>query len=504
MSDADTPSRRDFFRIAGGAALGAWLVPNSETVESWQGAAALALRFGYAAITWEGHDVQAIDDVAAVGFKGIQLRSPILEKFGDTPETLRDLLHKRQLMMVAMSSGNLRIDPTVEAEELAKHTHNAKFVKDVGGLYLQIIDEGPKRSVTAADYKRLGVLLSELGKRTATLGIPLIYHHHMNSLGERPEEISAILEATDPAHVKLLLDVAHYQQGGGDPVRAVRQYHDRIQLLHIKDVVSPAPGATGDVSRSYQFVELGRGTVDLKGVFAAIKEVGFAAGRSSSSTKCPIHRGRRRTARLSAATTCATRSASPSELTRRETPRRRSVHQLRTYLAGAFLVAVAVSALAARESRIQVTPNEAGRRVDITIDGKPFTSYIWPTTLKKPVLYPLRSAKGTIVTRGFPLEPRPGERVDHPHHAGLWFNYGDVNGLDFWNNSDAIPTEQGSKMGTILHRRIVEAQGRRRSGELTVEMEWVAADGKPLLREHTQFVFRGDGDVADASIASRP
>ena len=71
---------------------------------------------------------------------------------------------------------------------------------------------------------------------------------------------------------------------------------------------------------------------------------------------------------------------------------------------------------------------------------------------------PLRTAKGTLVTRGYPLEPRKGERVDHPHHVGLWFNHGDVNGLDFWNNSDAIPAEQAPKMGTIVHRQIVEAK----------------------------------------------
>src|SRR5262249_45594636 len=173
-----------------------------------------AIRFGYAAITWEGNDLQAIDDVAAVGFRGIQLRSPILERFGDTPNALRTLLQKRQLTMVALSSGNLRIDPAVEADELAKHPDHAKFVKGVGGLYLQIIDERPKRAVTAADFRRLGLLMSELGKRTAALGIPLVYHHHMNSLGERPEEIAQILDAADPTYVKLLLDVAHYQQGG--------------------------------------------------------------------------------------------------------------------------------------------------------------------------------------------------------------------------------------------------------------------------------------------------
>src|SRR5215213_8080239 len=64
---------------------------------------------------------------------------------------------------------------------------------------------------------------------------------------------------------------------------------------------------------------------------------------------------------------------------------------------------------------VEVIPKETDRRVDILVGGKPFTSYVWPTTLKKPVLFPLRSANGVVVTRGYPLEPRPGERVDHPH-----------------------------------------------------------------------------------------
>src|SRR5580700_6334485 len=117
-------------------------------------------------------------------------------------------------------------------------------------------------------------------------------------------------------------------------------------------------------------------------------------------------------------------------------------------LAGAFCFVVAaafvvcgVVANPKAVNRILVIANEQERRVDVTIDGKPFTSYIWPTTLKKPVLYPLRTARGTIITRGYPLEQRPGERIDHPHHAGLWFNYENVNGLDFWNNSDAIKAE---------------------------------------------------------------
>ena len=142
--------------------------------------------------------------------------------------------------------------------------------------------------------------------------------------------------------------------------------------------------------------------------------------------------------------------------------------------------------------QVTVTPNEAARRVDVAIDGRPFTSYIWPERVKKPVLDPIRSANGTPVTRGWPLNPRPGERVDHPHHVGLWFNYESVNGVDFWNNSDALKPDDAAKMGTIFHRRIVSAKSGGDRGELVTDMDWVLPGGKTLLRERAQFFFSGD------------
>ena len=132
-----------------------------------------------------------------------------------------------------------------------------------------------------------------------------------------------------------------------------------------------------------------------------------------------------------------------------------------SFLAASLVVGLAVvpSAFAAATGKgVEVIANEAVRRVDVTIDGKPFTSYIWPTTLKKPVLYPLIDSDGVTVTRGYPLAPLAGERVDHPHHAGMWFNYGNANGFDFWNNSDAIKPEQRPKMGTVVHTRIVSTK----------------------------------------------
>ena len=138
---------------------------------------------------------------------------------------------------------------------------------------------------------------------------------------------------------------------------------------------------------------------------------------------------------------------------------------------------------------VNVTINEAERRVDVTMDGKPFTSYIWPTTLKKPVLFPLITDEGITVTRGYPLEPRPGERVDHPHHAGLWFNYGNANGFDFWNNSDAIEPANRSKMGDVVFKKILSAHTGADRGELDVESVWVTGRNEPILDQTTHYVF---------------
>ena len=164
------------------------------------------------------------------------------------------------------------------------------------------------------------------------------------------------------------------------------------------------------------------------------------------------------------------------------------------WVCAAILTAIVVVPLKSAGG-VEVKVNEAARRVDVTIDGQPFTSYVWPDTLKKPVLYPLRTAKGTLVTRGFPLDPRKGERVDHPHHVGLWLNHGDVNNLDFWNNSDAIKAADAPKMGTILHRKVLEARGGPDEGVLAVETAWVTPDNKELLKEVTRFVFRGGADA---------
>lgn len=156
-------------------------------------------------------------------------------------------------------------------------------------------------------------------------------------------------------------------------------------------------------------------------------------------------------------------------------------------------VAFAGSAFA---QKVDLVRNDKDKKVEVKIDGKPFTAYYYPgeQKLKKAVLYPVMTAKGTVITRGWPLDPRAGERVDHPHHVGIWLNYEDVNGNDYWNNSDAVNHEKRS-YGTIIHTGITSVKSGKDKGELTVTADWVDKSGTLTLKEVTKYTFSGKGDT---------
>jgi hypothetical protein len=158
------------------------------------------------------------------------------------------------------------------------------------------------------------------------------------------------------------------------------------------------------------------------------------------------------------------------------------------YLIAFVLLAVFVTA---KVQNVKLVKDDAKQKVDVLIDGKLFTSYCFPSNMEKPFLFPVFAPNGSVVTRGFPLTPRKGERVDHPHQVGIWFNHGNVNGLDFWNNSSAIPSEKKNDYGHIVVKKIVKAESGIK-GTLEVISEWQDNKGNKLLTEDAVYVFSGD------------
>jgi hypothetical protein len=150
----------------------------------------------------------------------------------------------------------------------------------------------------------------------------------------------------------------------------------------------------------------------------------------------------------------------------------------------------ATEAFAQKSEPVSVTSSKTGNKVEVLIGGKPFTTFLYPDSLEKPVLYPIRTADGTVVTRGFPLAPKPGDPTDHPHHIGLWFNFENLNGLDFWNNSYAVPKEKKSAYGWIRTDRILETKNGR-VGVLSYHANWTNQQKEVILEETTRFEFSG-------------
>ena len=122
--------------------------------------------------------------------------------------------------------------------------------------------------------------------------------------------------------------------------------------------------------------------------------------------------------------------------------------------------------------------------ISVEIKGKPFTQFFIGPETNKPYLHPLRSASGKIVTRGYPMEDVPGETRDHPHHRGLWFSHGDVNGLDFWGNET-----RGPKFGRIVLAKVNGISSGKESGTIDATFAWRDPSGKVLLDETRRMTF---------------
>ena len=152
-----------------------------------------------------------------------------------------------------------------------------------------------------------------------------------------------------------------------------------------------------------------------------------------------------------------------------------------------------INAQSIKNNQVKLVRVDEKHKVDVFINGGLFTSYQYPENIEKPFLFPVNAPDGLVITRGYPIEPRKGERIDHPHHIGIWFNYGNINGVDFWNNSSAVPADKKDSYGHIVHQKIVKSISGKR-GILEVVLHWDDNKGNTLLTENTRYIFSGDGD----------
>ncbi len=131
----------------------------------------------------------------------------------------------------------------------------------------------------------------------------------------------------------------------------------------------------------------------------------------------------------------------------------------------------------------------SGKSLLVYYSNKYLATYNFSDTLYKPFFWPVKTLNGIEITRGYPLRPMIWEPVDHPHQTGIWFNFGNVNGIDFWNNSDAIPKENKHLYGKIEVDSFQIVKNNSQVVRFFTVSRWRNNEGEILLYEKTNFIL---------------
>lgn len=235
-----------------------------------------------------------LETVRDLGYTGIELGPP--GYFGADPETVGELLGSYGLELVGAFAPLRFEDEEGFREDLGFLDRTIEILAATGARG-PVVLAGAENDVRLAaagrpeathatglkgdDFKRAAERIERAADRARERGVAAAFHPHTATYIENPDEVAALLDATDPELVRLAFDTGHTVVGGGDPVELARAARDRIGHLHLKDV-DPAALArvrSGEltVEEAWDaglFCPFGEGSVDFAAVLAALQ--GFA------------------------------------------------------------------------------------------------------------------------------------------------------------------------------------------------------------------------------------
>ena len=141
-----------------------------------------------------------------------------------------------------------------------------------------------------------------------------------------------------------------------------------------------------------------------------------------------------------------------------------------------------------------------GDKVDVRVGGKPFTTYYFSKDVAKPYFQPLRTAQGTIVTRGFPIgNTVPPEHRKDPsleaHQRPMFFGHGNIDGIDFWGEAAFPDNSDDTVFGHAVLRKVGEIRSGADSGSLRAEFELADPRGRVIADMIQAFVFGGNAET---------
>jgi sugar phosphate isomerase/epimerase len=200
--------------------------------------------------------------IAAIGYREVEFAG----YFDLTPADVRAALDRHGL---AAPGAHVPFEAIENSWDATLHTATL-----IGHRFIVCawIPEERRRSVD--DWSRIGDRLNQAAAAARAAGLQLAYHNHSYEFvpldGRLPYDL--LLEHTDPALVRLELDLFWITFGGGDPLAYFSRYPGRFPLVHVKDMT---PKPTPDVAPEQVMVDVGRGSIDWKRIFARSRDAGI-------------------------------------------------------------------------------------------------------------------------------------------------------------------------------------------------------------------------------------
>jgi inosose dehydratase len=234
---------------------------------------------GHTGITWpftpEGAK-QAIADVAAAGYSGIELFGFVLDEYPGGLDAVQDDLAAAGLRYVSSYCSVSLVDPELRDSDLTKMRRWAGQIADLGGSVAVVgPDQRHREAYAAEDYTRAAETLNDIGRICASFGVHACFHPHTGTPVETRDEIRQVMDRIDPDVVAMAPDTGQIAKGGGDPVEVVRSYRELIKHLHLKDYVGGTStvdweGSTNDRTGYLDYVPVGDGVVDVVAILDAL------------------------------------------------------------------------------------------------------------------------------------------------------------------------------------------------------------------------------------------
>jgi inosose dehydratase len=249
----------------------------------------------YPGPSWEQSHETMLDEMVAAGYTGSELGP--YGFFPTDPKVLQPQLEKRKLKLLASFVPVKMTDPGASKAVIERIRKVGNLLAELKAPFLVIADDQSNErnafsgraydkdcpTLTAEQWKHMGRIVADAEKVANEFGLDLVFHPHVATYVETPEECELFFDATSHTNVGLCLDTGHCVYGYGDSVKEAEKYKDKLRFVHIKDcdnkVLEEARKNKWTFEEAIQhkvFTVIGQGDIDFPAFFRTLVKNGYS------------------------------------------------------------------------------------------------------------------------------------------------------------------------------------------------------------------------------------